>query len=90
MTTDVLPSYKGLKGARPTAALKATASAQKQKVTKRKVTKRKVTKQKVTKLNVTKRKVSATSPPQKHSDGGGATTTPPRIDRSSARRLAPS
>jgi hypothetical protein len=75
MTTDDLPSYKGLKGAWPAAALKATASAQKQKVTKRKVT---------------KRKVSASSPPQTHSEGGGATTTPPRIDRSSARRLAPS
>jgi len=75
MTTDDLPSYKGLKGARPAAALKATASAQKQKVTKQKVT---------------KRKVSASSPPQTHSEGGGATTTPPRIDRSSARRLAPS
>ena len=80
MTTDDLPSYKGLKGAWPAAALKATASAQKQKVTKQKVTKRKVTKQ----------KVSATSPPQTHSEGGGATTTPPRIARSSARRLAPS
>ena len=40
MTTDDLPSYKGLKGAWPAAALKATASAQKQKVTKQKVTKR--------------------------------------------------
>jgi len=80
MTTDDLPSHKGLKGAWPAAALKATASAQKQKVTKQKVTKRKVT----------ERKVSASSPPQTHSEGGGATTTPPRIDRSSARRLAPS
>ena len=79
-TTDDLPSYKGLKGAWPAAALKATASAQKQKVTKQKVTKQKVT----------KRKVSAYSPPQTHSEGGSATTTPPRIDRSSARRLAPS
>jgi hypothetical protein len=70
MTTDDLPSCKGLKGARPAAALKATAAAQKRKVT--------------------KRKVSAYSPPQTHSEGGGATTTPPRIDRSSARRLAPS
>jgi hypothetical protein len=34
MTTDDLPSCKGLKGARPAAALKATAAAQKQKVTK--------------------------------------------------------
>ena len=40
MTTDDLPPYKGLKGAWPAAALKATASAQKQKVTKQKVTKR--------------------------------------------------
>ena len=70
MTTDDLPTCKGLKGARPAAALKAPAAAQKWKVT--------------------KRKVSASSPPQTHSEGGGATTTPPRIDRSSARRLAPS
>jgi hypothetical protein len=80
MSTDDLPSYKGLKrewkvaGMKVT-AVKATASAQKQKVTA---------------VKVAAVKVTASSPPQTHSEGGGATTTPPRIDRSSARLLAPS